>query len=173
MSLRLRWLSGSTALTALLLTVACQQGGSSEAASPANELVGVWSLTAVDPGDGSSLIQPSQPGLYIFADRYYSAVFAPGADPRIKSAISFQPTTEEMVAQYETIIVNAGTYEISGSTVTFRPVIAKSPGFVGGYQVSTFRVEGDTLVLVADTLVSVDGVSPPDFGGSLTLVRVE
>ena len=173
MSLRLRWLSGSAALVALLLTVACQQTGSSEAASPANDLVGVWSLAAVDPGDGSPLIQPSQPGLYIFADGYYSAVYAPGVDPRIKSAISFQPTSEEMVTQYETIIVNTGTYEISGSTVTFRPVIAKSPGFVGGYQVSTFRVEGDTLVLTLDALASVDGVSPPDLGGSLTLMRVE
>ena len=173
MSLRLRWLSPTAALTGLVFTVACQQTGSSGAASPANELAGVWSLAAVDPGGGSPLIQPSQPGLYIFADRYYSAVFAPGADPRIKSAISFQPTTEEMVAQYETIIVNAGTYEITGSTVTFRPVIAKSPGFLGGYQVSTFRVEGDTLVLTHDTLFSVDGVSPSDFGGVLTLVRAK
>ena len=78
-----------------------------------------------------------------------------------------------MVAQYETIIVNTGTYEISGSTVTFRPIIAKSPGFVGGHQMSTFRVDGDTLVLTASMLVSVDGVSPSDFGGSLTFVRVE
>ncbi len=78
-----------------------------------------------------------------------------------------------MVAQYESIIVNTGTYEIDESTVTFRPIIAKSPGFVGGHEISTFRVEGDTLVLSVDTVVAVDGVSPPDLGGSLTLVRVE
>ncbi len=168
MSLRPRWLSGLAALVALLLTIACH-----EPPSPANELVGVWSLTAVDPGDGSPVIEPSQPGLYIFADGYYSAVYAPGTDLRINSEVSFQPTPEEMVAQYETIIVNTGTYEISGSTVTFRPVIAKSPAFVGGHQMSTFRVEGNTLLLTQDMLVSVDGVSPPDFAGSLTLVRVE
>ena len=173
MSLRLRWLSSLAALVALLLTVACQQTPPSEPASPANELVGVWSLTAVDPGDGSPVIEPSQPGLYIFADGYYSAVYAPGTDPRIKSEVSFQPTPEEMVAQYESIIVNTGTYEISGSTVTFRPVIARSPGFVGGHSMSTFRVEGDTVVLTWDMLVSGDGVSLPDFAGSLTLVRVE
>jgi len=172
MSIRLRWLSGSIALAALLIVVTRQQAGSSEVASLATDLVGVWSLTAVDPGDGSPVIQPSQPGLYIFAQDYYSAVYAPGSELRVKSATSFQPTEEEMIAQYETIIVNTGRYEISGSTVTFRPVIAKSPGFVGGYQVSTFRIAGDTLVLTADTLVSVDGVSPSDFRGSLTLVRV-
>ena len=163
----------SSGLSVLVLLTACQQPPSADLDAPANELVGVWSLTAVDPGDGSPVIQPSQPGLYIFADGYYSAVFAPGSDPRIKSEVSFQPTQDEMVAQYETIIVNTGTYEISGSTVTFRPIIAKSPGFVGGHQMSTFRVEGDTLVLTQDVLVSVDGVSPSDFAGSLTLVRVE
>ncbi len=163
----------SAVLAALLVTAACQQTPSAEPATPTNDLVGAWSLTAVNPGDGSPIIEPSQPGLYIFADGYYSAVYAPGTEPRLKSEVSFQPTPEEMVAQYETIIVNTGTYEISGSTVTFRPIIAKSPGFVGGHQMSTFRVDGDTLVLTATTLVSVDGVSPSDFGGSLTLVRVE
>jgi hypothetical protein len=119
------------------------------------------------------VIEPSQPGLYIFADGHYSAVYAPGTDPRIKSEVSFQPTQEETVAQYETIIVNTGTYEISGSMVTFRPIIAKSPGFVGGHQTSTFRVDGDTLVLTLETVVAVDGVSAPNVSGSLTFVRVE
>ncbi len=160
----------------ILLTVifsACQQTPPSEPAPPANELVGAWSLIAVNPGNSSPLIEPSQPGLYIFTADYYSAVFAPGPDLRIKAEVSFQPNPEEMVAQYESIIVNTGTYEIDGSTVTFRPIIAKSPGFVGGHQMSTFRVEGDTLVLSIEMLVAVDGVSPPDLGGSLTLVRVE
>ena len=52
-------------------------------------------------------------------------------------------------------------------------ILAKSPGFVGGHQMSTFRIEGNTLVLTGDMLVAVDGVSPPDFGGSLTLVRIQ
>ena len=173
MSSRTRSLSHSAVLLALSLTVACQQVPSSEPASSANELVGVWSMTAVDPGDGSPVIEPSQPGLYIFADGYYSAVYAPGTDPRIQSEVSFQPTQEEMVVQYETIIVNTGTYEISGSMVTFRPIIAKSPGFVGGHQTSTFRVDGDTLVLTLETVIAADGVSAPNVSGSLTFVRVE
>jgi hypothetical protein len=107
------------------------------------------------------------------AGNHYSAVFAPGAEPRSRSAVSFQPTQDELIEQYASIIVNAGTYEVSGSTVTFRPVIAKSPGFVGGHQMSTFRVDGNTLVLGQDMIVSVDGVSPPNVSGSLTLERVE
>lgn len=173
MSLRLRLIGSGSLLTALAFTTACQPSPAVEPASPANDLVGVWSLARSDPGDGSPVIDPSQPGLYIFADGYYSAVFAPGSDPRVKSVVSFQPTQDEMVAQYESIIVNAGTYEINGSTVTFRPMIAKSPGFVGGQQTSTFRVQGDTLILSQNRIVAADGASPPEAAGSLTLVRVE
>jgi hypothetical protein len=119
------------------------------------------------------MIDPSQTGLYIFADDHYSAVFTPGPEPRMKSAVTFQPTQDELAEQYASIIVNAGTYEVSGSSVTFHPMIAKSPGFVGGHQMSTFQVEGDTLVLTQDMIVGVDGVSPPNVSGSLTLVRLE
>ena len=78
-----------------------------------------------------------------------------------------------MVAQYESIIVNTGTYETSGSTVTFRPILAKSPGFVGGSSTATFTVEGNTLTLEWLTVESSDGVSAPDVAGLLTLQRVE
>lgn len=79
----------------------------------------------------------------------------------MKSALTFQPAQDELAEQYASIIVNAGTYEVSGSSVTFRPMIAKSSGFVGGYQMSTFQVEGDTLVLTQDM---IDGVSPERIG---------
>ena len=142
--------------------------------APANPLQGAWSQTATDPGDGSPVIDPSQPGLYIFVEGYYSAVYTIGTEPRVLAEVAFQPTPEEMVAQHESIIVNAGTYEISGSTVTFRPIIAKSPGFVGGQSTSGFQINGDTLTLTAQTIVAADGkTSPPNAGGSSTWRRVE
>ena len=173
MSLRLRSLLASVVLLGLIATAACSQAPQGEPAAPANPLQGVWSLTASGGGDGSPVIDPSQPGLYIFAEGYYSAVFAPGAEMRVPSEIAFQPTPEEMVAQHESIIVNTGTYEISGSTVTFRPIIAKSPAFVGGQATSEFRLDGGTLTLTVQTVVAVDGTSAPNLGGSLTFRRVE
>ena len=158
------------AVVTLLGIVACNQAPSSEPASP---LHGVWSMTASDPGDGTAVIDPSQPGIYIFAEGYYSGVYAPLAELRVPSEVPFQPTSEEMVAQHESIIVNTGTYETVGSTVTFRPIIAKSPGFVGGSSTSTFTVEGNTLTLESLTVESSDGVSAPDVAGSLTFQRVE
>ena len=153
-----------TVLTALILSPAL--------ASAQNPLQGVWSMISVDAGDGSAVIEPSQPGFYIFAEGHYSAVYAPGPEPREPAAISFQPTDEEMVAQHESIIVNAGTYEVSGSTVTFRPMIAKSPGFVGGQATSEFRIDGDMLTLMTLTVVAADGVSTPGWR-SLIFRRLE
>lgn len=170
---RVRSAAAQVSLLVLSGVMGCQQTPATQATSTTNELVGAWSLRAVDPGDGSAVIEPSQPGQFIFTDRHYSAVFSPARDVREKSVIAFQPTADEMVAQYQSIIVNAGTYEISGSTVTFRPIIAKSPGFVGGHQTSTFTLRGDTLILSAAAVVAADGVAAPNVGGSLTLVRIE
>lgn len=157
-------------LLGLLASVACAPASTSD---PPNELHGVWSMTASDPGDGSSVIDPSQPGLYIFADGYYSAVYAPGPDLRIASEVAFQPTPDEMVQQYQSIIVNTGTYSLSGSIVTFRPIIAKSPAFVGGQATSEFQVNGDVLTLTGLTVEAGDGTSAPNVTGSLTFRRVE
>ena len=77
-------------------------------------------MTTMTPGAGGAAIDPSQPGLFIFTDLYYSAVYSLGADPRPLSVVAFSATPEEMIAQYQTIIVNTGTYEASGATVTFR-----------------------------------------------------
>lgn len=75
------------AVVTLLGIVACNQAPSSEPASP---LQGVWSMTASDPGDGTAVIDPSQPGIYIFAEGYYSGVYAPLAElrghPRFRSS---------------------------------------------------------------------------------------
>ncbi len=79
-----------------------------------------------------------------------------------------------MVAQYQTIIVNTGTYDVSGSTITYRPIIAKSPEFVGGHSTMDYAIDGNTLTLNNTSVVSVDGMSPPtDVSGTIRLRRIE
>jgi hypothetical protein len=162
-----------SASTAVLVVSACAPAPPSEASDTRGPLEGVWSVVAVDPSDGSPVIDPAQPGLYIFAGSHYSAVYAPGPDPRVKSATSFLPTDDEMIAQYQTIIVNSGTYEVEGASLTLRPMIAKSPGFVGGHLTGTFSISGDTLVLHHEHLFDLAGSELEDFGEVLTLVRLE
>jgi hypothetical protein len=158
--------------TVLVALAGCAEQPTSDAASRSGPLQGVWSVVSVDASD-ASVIDPSQPGLYIFAASHYSAVYTPGPNPRVKSVTSFLPTPDEMVAQYQTIIVNSGSYEVDGSSFTLRPMIAKSPGFVGGYLTGTYSLSGDTLVLRHEHLFDLEGAELPDFEEILTLVRIE
>ena len=157
-----------------LATTACgEQAPPEEPAEPTNPLHGVWSMTAITDDDGA-MIEPSQPGLFIFTEGYYSAVYSLGADLRMLSTTAFVPTTDEMLAQYQTIIVNTGTYDVTGSTITYRPRVAKSPEFVGGHSTMDYVIEGDVLTLSTTSVVSVDGMSPPEtIAGTIRLRRLE
>ena len=177
MRLRSRVVPAAVALVVLVTSASCGQAPApvpAEPSAPANPLHGVWSMSAMTPGGGGATIDPSQPGLFIFTEGHYSAVYSLGADPRPLSAVGFNPTSEEKVAQYDTIIVNTGTYEASGSTITFRPMVAKSPEFIGGHSTMDFQINGDVLTLTVQSVVATDGVSPPDeLAESMTLRRIE
>jgi len=174
MPLRSRVVPTAVALVVLVTTASCGQAPApSEPTAPANPLHGVWSMTAMTPGGGGATIDPSQPGLFIFTEWYYSAVCSLGSDPRPLSAAGFNPTLEEKVAQYDTIIVNTGTYEASGSTITFRPMVAKSPEFIGGHSTMDFQINGDVLTLTITSTMAADGVSAPGAPGPMTLQRIE
>ncbi len=175
MRLRSRVVLAAVAMVVLVTTASCGQAPApAEPSAPANPLHGVWSMTAMTPGDGGATIDPSQPGLFIFTEGYYSAVYSLGADPRPLSAAGFNPTSEEKVAQYDTIIVNTGTYEASGSTITFRPMVAKAPEFIGGHSTMDFQIDDDVLTLTGQSVVAADEVSEPEAPrSSMTLRRIE
>jgi len=170
-----RVVPAAVALVVLVATASCGQTPTpAEPSATANPLFGVWSMTAMTPGDGGATIDPSQPGLFIFTEEYYSAVYSLGADPRPLSAAGFNPTSEEKVAQHDTIIVNTGTYETSGCIITFRPMVAKSPEFIGGHSTVDFQINGDVLTLTVQSVEAADGVSAPGApGSSMTLRRIE
>ncbi|MCH8948692.1 MAG: lipocalin-like domain-containing protein [Acidobacteria bacterium] len=161
-------------LVTLITLTAFTGPAMAEPTVPTNPLLGVWSMTTMTPGGGET-IDPSQPGLFIFTEAYYSAVYTLGADPRPLSVAAFNPTSDEMVAQHDTIIVNTGTYEASGSTITFRPMVAKSPEFIGGHSTMDFQINGDVLTLTVQSVVAADGVSTAADapGSSMTLRRIE
>src|SRR6185503_8332498 len=59
-----------------------------------------------------------------------------------------EPTTEEKVKAFDSFTANTGTYDVSGSTMTIRPMVARSPNFMaGGSSKYEFRVEGSNLWL--------------------------
>ncbi len=113
-------------------------------------LEGVWKVTEeVVTGANASTTTSPQPGLFIFTRTHYSMLRVASPQPRVLFK-AVDSTSEEKVAAYDTFTANSGTYEVAGTTLTVRPIVAKSPNFMaGGYDKYQFRVDGNTLWLTS------------------------
>ena len=119
------------------------------AQAPARKPIeGVWKVTEiVVTGAGASTISNPQPGLFIFAKGHYSMMYVPNSQPRALFKAE-EPTKEEKIPAFDSFVGNTGPYEISGSTLTIRPMVARYPNFMaGGFDKYQFRIEGNTLFL--------------------------
>ena len=132
---------------------ACQP--SSPPAEQVNPLEGAWQISesSFTSPDTSYTITDPQPSLYLFAERHYSIMLVPVSEPRplavgdapIIGAVD--PTDAEKVASWDTFIANSGTYEVTDSTITIRPMVAKSANLMaaGGPLTYTYHVMEDML----------------------------
>ena len=111
-------------------------------------LNGVWKVTEiVVTGAGAYSVSTPEPSLFMFAKTHYSLMWVPGDKPRT-FYVAEVPTNEEKLAAFDSLTASAGTYEVSGSTVIFRPIVGKSPIFTSGAFIKEqFRIEGDTMTL--------------------------
>src|SRR5260221_9625828 len=90
-------------------------------------LEGAWKVSEIVVIGAGAFSAPSpNPGLFIFTKTHYSVFVAPVKQPRALFATE-TPTIAEKVAAFESMAANTGTYEISGSTLTVRPMVAKNP----------------------------------------------
>lgn len=142
---------------------------------------GIWKVAEITvTGNNAGKVSNPQPGLMIFGKKYYSILYVASEQARPIYA-GAAPTPEEKIAAFDSLLANAGTYEISGKTLTIRPTVARNPGFTGGgfatYQVS---VDGKTLWLtnknsdftfrVGNKLVALSG---PLSETRIKLIRLE
>jgi hypothetical protein len=144
----------------------------------AQSIEGVWKPTEiVTTGAGAYAVSAPEPGVFIFTKSHFSWMWVPGTTPRAlyKAAL---PTNEEKLAAYDSLIASSGTYEVNGSTVTFRNIVAKYPNGVSIDE--QFLIEGDTLTLTwrssdIRARINQDVVAPdlPANQGRMKLVRVE
>ena len=131
-----------------------QEPAVEETAEPGLE--GAWKTTEfslVSP-DTSYTIGDPQPSLYVFLKRHYSIMYVPGDEPRelfggdqpVLGAA--EPTDAEKIVAFNSFIANSGTYELTDSMLTTRPMVAKTPNFMaGGSLTFTYEIEGDGLRL--------------------------
>jgi hypothetical protein len=143
-----------------------------------NSIQGAWKVVRIDviSERGENSYPDPAPGLFIFGDRYYSMVWMPLTEIPSDFEETWKPTEEEKAAAFSSIIVNAGTYTVTDSTLTTLPIVAKTPEFIGGSATYDYRVKGDTLWIDMTDALSRDGVRDPGVGRiriPLTLARVE
>lgn len=115
---------------------------------------GVWrrvEVTVTNPNPAPGALAKGthtnlQPGLLIFTGKHYSVQIDGAAHPRPAFKVPAKPTAEEMSAGWGLYTANSGTYEVSGSTLTMRPMVAKNPGTQGtATNRATIKVEKDSL----------------------------
>jgi hypothetical protein len=139
-------------------------------------LIGVWQIREVArQSDGALITDKPLPSIFIFTPGHYSMlwVFSTKTEPFVER---WNPTDEERIKRFNSLIINSGTYEIEGSTITMYPVVARIPDLMGGKQIGEYHIENDTMQLKLVDEYSFDGVQAPWVAGggiTLTLVRIE
>ncbi|KPK70799.1 hypothetical protein AMJ87_08265 [candidate division WOR_3 bacterium SM23_60] len=141
-------------------------------------VVGVWQVREIALQDGSGPIaDKSFPNIIIFTRRHYSMMWVFGAKTQRSFAERWNPTNAEKIERFDALVVNSGTYEINGSTLTAHPIVARIPEFVGGTLICEYRLENDTMRLKFVDEYSYDGVQAPwvasGKGLMLTLICVD
>jgi hypothetical protein len=146
-------------------------------ASTSSSIQGVWKITElVRTGANAANIKAPQPSLYIFTPRHYSIISVNGTQAR-PAVAAFKnpdkPTDAEKLAMYgmwSPFTANSGTYEIKGTTLTRRPLVAKNAEVMttNPPAVGEFKIQGNTLVVTTKS-----AAGQPASETRLTLTRVE
>ena len=141
------------------------------AASAATSLEGAWVVTSWTDADGNTNDDP-QPALYIFTSTHYSIMIAQGDEPRAGYEGDDMSDAEKLGA-YDTLIANAGRYEIDGNVLKTRAYVAKDTNYMGGWPENEatyeFELDGDSLTVKSltfaigftSTLRQVEGTPNP------------
>ncbi len=158
--MRQRMIIACTAALVIMLIV--------QSAAAQGKWEGVWKPTEVTlTGPNARTITTVQPGLVIVTKNHYSIVAISGEKPR--PDLPQKATDAQKVATWTPFAANAGTYEVKGTTVTQRPIVAKDPFPSGFFITSEFKIEGNTLTITPKATQNGPIANPY----TMKLVRVE
>lgn len=131
---------------ALTLAVPLFLVPSAQAQSP-NALVGAWELTEATNADGDN---SAATGILIFSAGHYSWIQASGGRPSYASQA--EASDAQRVAAFNSFGANAGSYTVSGRTLTRDPAVAKNPYVYAPDRtiVGTFTIEGSMLTITSE-----------------------
>lgn len=175
------WLGVVFAAGIALTACTGPQGPAALAADPEvagrTGLEGAWVLQANQAllPDGKLVPRKTYESLWLFTSKHYSITFTRGEQPREPLSERGQRTEEEKAAAFQSIVVNAGTYELNGSELTTHPTVARFPSFVGGRAEFECRLDGDTMFLQRRRSFNAEGKPYQEEGQEFTfaLKRIE
>src|SRR5689334_2828209 len=111
---------------------------------------GTWRTVAVTLPDGRTITN-LQPNLTIVTAKHYSRVEVHADAPRPTVPDVNTATADQLRAIWGNFVAEAGTYEINGSVMTMRPLVAKNPAAMatGAFTSYEFTLVGDTVWVTA------------------------
>jgi len=147
----------------ILLAVVSAAACNSAQAPPTSPVEGAWRFSQLQSisAEGETTTVPTHESMLLFSSGHYSIAFSRGDTKIPPYGGVWAPTDAEAVARMASIVVNSGSYEISGSSLTTRPIFALVPSYIGGRTEYEFSLSGDTLTLRVVDVVSADGVQLP------------
>ena len=143
-------------------------GGFAQTKSPVE---GVWKVTEWIEG-GKTNTNP-QPGLIIFTKGYYSVamLMGPPRTDSIPSDMGREVTDAEKIGlfeQWKWFVGISGSYEVKGSTVLLRPIVAKTTWDIDKQTEPEFKLDGSNTLWLIPTAKGARNV-----GLRIKLTRLE
>jgi hypothetical protein len=140
----------------------------------ARGLQGAWQVTEFNitgPTPRTISLPEPRANLILFTAKHYSRVEVQSEKPRPAIADTAKATADELRATWGPFVGEAGTYEVSGSSVTMRPIAAKNPAIMGAgiFITYSFKINGNSLTLTQER--NQAGPFPNPF--TIKAVRVE
>lgn len=115
-----------------------------------DRLRGVWKVIEQafrTPSGAWTVTTAPYLSVYIFTEKHYSYMFAPGSGPRrLFAGNPNQPTDGEKVAAYNSFVAGSGTYVLAGSALTLNAILHKNPNEMMGVPLS-YDVDIDSTTL--------------------------
>jgi hypothetical protein len=170
-SMRIEQVSRVIAKVSLVLAITSLLSVTADAQSKPPVLTGAWRLTELKRTGPNPETLKNPQGLLIFTSKHWSRMYVDSDQPRHEIRDVGKATAPEIIATWGPFVAASGTYEVSGTTVTCRALIAKNPNVMdpGNFSVYTFKIEGNTLTMT-DTRNSAGTVPNPR---TFTYVRLE
>ena len=161
-------------LIAALVSFSLSAHGGPAANQAASGLQGAWQTVKIAiAGSTPREITVVQPSAYltIFTAKHYSRTEIQADAPRPILADASKATADELRTVWGPVVAEAGSYEVSGDTLTLHPQASKSPAAMapGAFIVCSFKLDGTTLTIAQQRNQAGPYPSPVTF----TLKRIE